>query len=186
MRFAASDLRTWDATPSLTALAERELPDFDPADPPFGFVFTAPETWKGDDTIVAIGTADRSQRLGVRISDGDVVVGGGRKATYVNASVPDFLFFLTRMAEFLALSNELDPDPPSMTLTVAESDDLLARFERGELRPRGDRDQRRRKEAELRRALRTLRSDLRGRDPRAVRASSWWGAILQEFADALP
>ncbi|SDP16693.1 hypothetical protein SAMN04487788_2324 [Microbacterium testaceum StLB037] len=90
------------------------------------------------------------------------------------------------MAEFRALSSELDPDPLSVPLTVAESDHILARFERGELRPRGDRDQRRRKEVELERALRTLRGDPRGRDPRAVRASSWRGAIIHEFADALP
>jgi hypothetical protein len=175
----------------LAPLAQIELPDFNPADPPFGFVFSAPQVLRSvDEPVVSFATVvdGEEEYMGVRVRDGQVVLlrPGSRRAGYVNASISDFVYFLSHIQEYKTLADQLDPDPPSWTLTVAETDAILKRFEEGSLKTRDDPPQRRQQLATLKRNLRSLRAQLRERDANAIRASNWWGMVLTEYGDALP
>ncbi|QBG92908.1 SUKH-4 family immunity protein [Xanthomonas oryzae] len=167
-------------------LVGKELPDFDCLDPSFGFVFLGPErisAGKKDFLAFATVVDDETDRIGIDVSTGGIYAFSldFKKNKYVNDSVASFLFFLSEMTVFKTILHELDPDPPAMTLTVEESNRLLERFERGELRPRSDNSKKRENEAILKRKFRELKASLRERDPKALRGAAWWGGIIEEI-----
>ncbi|MDA3804476.1 SUKH-4 family immunity protein [Clavibacter sp. CT19] len=177
-------------SPGVEDLLGKELPEFDRADPRFGFVFMGPErstAGRRDFLAFAEVVDEGADRIGLDVSTGEVrafSLDSGRTA-YVNDSVSSLLFFLDHMIAFAIIVDELDPDPPPMTLTVEESQRLVERFERGELRPRVDRSKTKENQAILKRELRALRALLRERDAKALRGSAWWGRVIDEFSDVL-
>ncbi|MBC3974136.1 SUKH-4 family immunity protein [Xanthomonas translucens] len=167
-------------------LIGKELPDFNCADPSFGFVFFGPErvaAGKKDFLAFAKVVDGSADRIGVAVSTGEIFAFylDFNKTKYVNDSVASFLFFLDKMIAFKIILDELDPDPPAMTLTVEESNRFLERFERGELKPRGDDSKRKENEAILKRKFRELKSSLRERDSKALRGAAWWGGVIEEI-----
>lgn len=176
-------------SPAVAELVGQEIPDYDPLDPPFDFVFSTPQFREvAGHPFVTFGTTTDDELLGVRVADGkvEVIRQGACLTTYVNASPAVFLEFVARVGEYKKLFDNLNPDPAPWTLDDAETVALLQRFADGKVRPRTDRQLQQRNEATLRRELRTLRSNLRGRDPKALRPTNWWGRILFEYADAIP
>ncbi|GAE05211.1 SUKH-4 family immunity protein [Paenibacillus sp. JCM 10914] len=141
-----------------------------------------------DGDYIAIGREIWSEGLHVAIKADKgaiwAVTEGGKKPTYMNASIESLLTFMDRVLLFNQNTERLEPQLPPTILTAEQARIRLEQFRRGEIkpRPRPDASQAQR---EWKADFGQLKRELKAIDPVAVRSISWWGIMLEEMEDRL-